>query len=256
MRFLDTEVKYKKAPNALEVPKPKIIMRTLDGVPVEEVRVVADNRFEWKGKQLEVELKLLDPDTHEEVPETEALEILRHYKYKHIDRNGNVIEKIKNEWGKEFLPVEHFELKEDGTEEQVSPFPRTNVIEVPEENWIPSPTIDEFLIETIYEIFADNPVSAKKLFDEAEKRHRQDQIGLTKTNFSWGGFLQYYAFLCPHFRDGKFEWLMKLSSTKIGYDHLQDPPEKITVPIREAPTLKTLPPVMALVVAAKKKKKS
>jgi len=47
--------------------------------------------------------------------------------------------------------------------------------------------------------------------------------------------------------------LMKLSDTKLAYNHLQDPPVAMKAPIREAPTLKTLPPVQALVVASKKK---
>lgn len=247
------EVKYKKAGNELLVPKPEIRMRTLEGKLVNQVRVVADNRYQWKGKNLAIEIRLFDPDTNKQVPSSEALEILEHYKYKFIDEEGNIIEKVKNEFGKEVLPIQYFALQEDGEEKAVSPFPRTNIIEVPDENWVPSTSINGFVFDSIYEIFADNPIVAKHLFEEAEKRLKGDQVGIT--SFSWGGFIQYYAFLCPLLKDGKFVWLMKISGTKLLYNHLQEPPEKVKIPIREAPTLKTLPPVQALVVAAKKKKK-
>jgi len=250
---IDIEVKYKKAGNELLVPKPKIVMRTEDGKLVEQVRVVTDRRFKWKGKDLGVEVRLFDPDTQKQVPSSEALEILEHFGYRFLDEDGNEIRKIKDERGKNVLPVRYFIVKDDGTEEEISPFPRTDVIEVAEENWVPSTSIDGFLIESVYEIFSDSPVVLAKLYEEAEKRLKKDQIGLT--TFSWGGFTQYYAFLCPEIRDGKFVWLLKLTNTKLTYNHMQDIPAKVKIPIRKAPTLKTLPPVQMLVVAAKKKKK-
>ena len=257
MRFktsnIDVEVKYKKAGNELLVPRPNIIMRTFDGKLVKQVRVVADNRYQWNGKTLATEIKLFDPDTEEQIPSSEVLEILEHYKYKYIDEEGNIIEKVKDQYGKEVLPIQYFGVQEGGEEEECSPFSRTNVIEVVEENWVPSTSINGFVFDSVYEIFADSPAVAKRLFEEAEKRLKKDQVGVT--SFSWGGFIQYYAFLCPLLSDGKFVWLMKLSNTKLLYNYLQEPPEKAEIPIREAPKLKVLPPVQALVVAAKRKKK-
>ena len=258
MRFktanIDVEVKYKTAGNELLVPKPKIVMRSMDGQIVKQVRVVADNRFQWKGKDLQVELRLTDPDTNEKVPESEALEVLKHYGYAFLDEDGNKIEKVKVK-GKEVLPVQYFAVQPDGTEKECSPFPRTDVIEVLEENWVPSTSISDFVFGSIYELFADpeEVVDDKSLFEEAERRLKADQVGIT--NVSWGGFIQHYAFLVPFFKEGKYVWLMKLSTTKTRLNHLQDPPVKVKLPIREAPTLKTLPPVQALVVAAKRKKK-
>jgi len=247
-------VKYKKAGNELLVPKPKIIMRTEDGKLVEEVRVVADNRFQWNGKNLASEIRLIDPDTGNQVPSSEVLEILEHYAYKYLDEEGNEIKKVKDEEGRLVLPVLYYAVQEDGSEEECSPFPRTDVIDLQNEDyWVPSTSIDGFEFDSVYEIFSDSPVVAKRLFEEAEKRLKADQIGVT--TFSWGGFIQYYAFLCPLLKDGKFVWLMKLSVTKLLYNHLQEPPEKVKVPIREAPTLKTLPPVQLLVAVAKKKQK-
>lgn len=242
---IEVEVKYKKAGNELLVPKPPIRLRTFDNKLVQNVRVVADKRFLWHGKNLAMELKLIDPETQKEVPSSEALEILEHYKYKLVDEEGNEVDKED---------VQHFAVQKDGKETPVSPFSRTAIIDIPDENWVPSPSIEEFLITSVYEIFAGEKEKAvaRALFEEAEKRLNADQIGIT--NFSWGrGFIQYYAFLCPFFKDGKYVWLMKLSDTKLAYNHLQDPPVAMKSPIREAPTLKTLPPIQALVVATKKK---
>jgi len=250
---LDVEVKYKKAGNELLVPKPKIVMRTEDGKLVEEVRVVADSRFQWNGKNLASEIRLIDPDTGNQVPSSEVLEILEHYAYKYLDEDGKEIEKVKDEEGRLVLPVLYYAVQEDGSEEECSPFPRTEVIDLRNEDyWVPSTSIDGFEFDSVYEIFSDSPMVAKRLFEEAEKRLKADQIGIT--TFSWGGFIQYYAFLCPLLKDGKFVWLLKLSATKLLYNHLQEPPEKLKIPIREAPTLKTLPPVLAMVAVAKKKK--
>jgi len=249
---IDVEVKYKKAGNELLVPEPKIIMRSLEGKLVKEVRVVADNRYQWKGKTLATEIRLIDPDTQQQVPSSEVDEILEHYKYKFFDEDGNEIKKVKDVWGHETFPVQFFAVEPDGTEKEVSEFPRTNLIVVPEENWVPSTSINGFLFESVYEVFAENLEAAKKLFEECEKRLKADQVGIT--SFSWGGFIQYYCFLVPMFKDGKYGWLMKLTKTKLAYNHLQDPPTAVKVPIREAPKLETLPPVQALVVAAKKKK--
>lgn len=242
-------MKYKKAPNPLVVPKPQIAMRDYDGKPVEKIRVVADNRFTLKGKELRVEMRLFDPETNEEVKPSAAINQVAKYKYQYINNEGRILEKIKNEEGKEVWPINYFAVKPDGTEEQVSPFKRTNLIDIPEENWIPSTAVDDFIIDKVYEIFGDNPISIKKLYEEAERRMKADQIGIT--TFSFGGFSQSYAFLCPYFQQGQFVWLMKLSKAKLGTNHLQDPPTEAKIPIVEAPTLKTLPPLQALVLTAK-----
>ena len=244
----------KKARNELLVPKPIIRMRTVEGKLVEQVRTAEDIVYMRNGKHLAAELKLTDPETQEAVPSSEALAILKHYKYRAIDEDGKEVEKIKDEKKREVLPVLYFALQPDGTEEEVSPFSRNSVIEVPDEDWVPSTGIEGYTIYGDYEIFSDSPMVAIKLFEEAEKHLKADEIGIT-TFVHREGFKQYYAFLCPLFREGKFVWIMKLSNSKPVYDHMQEPPVKVKVPIREAPTLKTLPPVQALVVAAKRKKK-
>jgi len=257
MRFktsnIDCEVSYKKAGNELLVPKPEIRMRTFDGKLVSEVRTIAKSRFQRNGKDLEVQLTLKDTETGEVVDSSKALAILENYKYAYVDEDGKVVEKTKDAFGEEIMPISYFRVREDGTEEEVAPFTRTNLIEIPEENWVTSPSIEAFLIKDIYEIFPKDEQSAIKLFEEAERRLKADQVGVV--TFSFGnGFLQYYAFICPYFQEGKFVWLMKLSDTKPVYNHLLEPPIKAKLSIREAPPLATLPPVQVLVATAKRKK--
>jgi hypothetical protein len=79
-------------------------------------------------------------------------------------------------------------------------------------------------------------------------------VGITTYSFG-NGFVQYYAFLVPMLSDGKFVWLVKLSDTVDEYQQMKDIPSKVKIPVREIPTLKTLPPVQALIVPTKKKKK-
>jgi len=243
---IDEEVKYKPAGNELLLPKPEIRMRSIaDGKLVQQVRVVAQRRFQWRGKDLASEIKLIDPETQQPVPSSEALEVMDHYKYKFLDEAGNELKEDD---------IQHYAVNpETGAETPVQPWERTKVIEVPEDNWVDSTVVDAFLITNVYEIFSEEPEVAKKLFEEAEKRLKKDQVGIT--TFSFGGFIQYYCFLVPMMKDGKFVWLMKLTDKKLAYNHLQEPPTEVKVPIREGAKLETLPPVQALVVAVAAKKK-
>jgi len=196
----DIEVKYKPAGNELLVPEPQIRMRTVDGKMVQKVRTIAKKRFQWCGKDLAVDMKLTDPETQKEVPISGALEILDHYQYRLLDEEGNL-------WKEE--EIRYYAVKEDGSEMECSPYERTKVIEIPDENWVPSTATDDFLFHNIYEIFSEDKKIAQILFEEAEKRYKADQVGIA--TFSFGGFIQYYAFLVPMVRDGKFVWLMKLT---------------------------------------------
>jgi len=241
----EIDIKYKPAGNELLIPEPQIRMRTVDGKLVEKARVVAKNRFTWQGKNLAVDIKLIDPDTQKEVPVSEALEILDNYKYKYLAEDGGELQEEE---------VAYYAVQPDGSEKEVSPYPRTDIIEIPDENWVPSTSIEGFLITSVYEIFTEEKRDAIRLFEEAEKRLKADQIGIT--TFSWGhGFKSYYVFLCPLFKDGKFVWLMKFTDQKLAYNHLQDLPTAPKTPLRQAPVLETLPPPQVIVLATKRKKK-
>jgi len=236
-------VKYKPAGNELLIQEPQVRMRTVDGKAVEKARVVAKNRFTWQGKNLAVEMKLVDPESKKEVPLSEALEILDKYKYKYLAEDGS---EIKEE------DIAYFVVQPDG-EKEYSPYPRTDIIDIPDENWVPSTSIEAFLITNVYEIYTEDKKTAIFLFEEAEKRLKADQIGIA--TFSFGGFKAYYVFLVPLMKDGKYVWLMKFTEQKLAYNHLQDPPVTPKIPIREAPTLQVLPPIQAVVATVAEKKK-
>jgi len=248
MRFktstIDVEVKKAKIGNKLLVREPKIVHRTEDGTLVEQVRVVEDKIYVWKGKPVACETKFIDPETEKEIPSSEVIEILKHYKYRMLAANGEIVDKEE---------LYDYEVKEDGSEELCAPFESTKTIEIPDENWIPSTSMDSFLITNIYEIYGATKEDKRKLFEEAEQRLAKDLVGLT--TFSFGGYKQYYAFVCPVIMEGKFVWLLKLTNTELEYRHLEDIPAKMKVPIKERPKLKTLPPVQALIVASKQRKK-
>lgn len=235
---IDVEVKMKPVGNDLVVPKPEIKMRTVNGEPVEKVRAIADKRYLWinHGKDLMAEVKLTDPETNAVVLASEALEILNHYNYKLIDPKGNAVKEDD---------VEYYYIDDKGEEQVVRPFDRTEVLEIPEENWVPSVTVDDFVITSVYELFTDDKADMMKLWEEAERRIKEDVVGVT--TFSHGrGFQEYYAFLDPVVRENKFVWLLKLTDTKMRLDHMMEiPAAKVTIKV--APTLKILPPIQAVV---------
>jgi hypothetical protein len=248
---IEVDVKMKPVGNEIMVPRPDIKMRRVDtGEALEKVRVVADKRILWvgHGKQLASETRLIDSETEKQVPSSEALEVLEHYNYKLLDSKANVVD--EKEMG-EF--VEYYYVDEKGEEHVVRPFERTTVLDVPEENWVPSTIVDEFVIMAAYELYTDKKADVIKLWEEAEKRLKEDTVGVT--TYSHGrGFVQYYAFLVPVVREGRFVWLLKLTDTKVRLDHLMEIPAKVKIPIKEAPTLETLPPVQLIVATSRKKK--
>lgn len=242
---IDVEVKKAKIGNKLLVHEPKIVHRTEDGTLVEQVRVVEDKIYMWQGKPVACETKFIDTETEKQIPSSEVIEILKHYKYRMLAANGETVDKEE---------LYDYEVKEDGSEEMCAPFESTKTIEIPDENWVPSTSMDPFLITNIYEIYGATKEAKRKLFEEAEQRLAKDLVGLT--TFSFGGYKQYYAFACPVIMEGKFVWLMKLTNIEIEYRHLEDIPAKMKVPIKERPKLKTLPPLQAVVAASTHRKKA
>jgi len=190
----EVEVHLKKAGNELVVPKPQIVMK-VNGNPVQEVRVVVEKRFLWRGKGVELAsvTKLVNPKDEKQVPSHEVLEVLDRYSYRYIDELFNEIEKKQ---------VEYYAVYPDGKEEPIRPFERTKVIKIPEENWVPSVVVAEFEIENVYELYSTKDEVVRKLYEEAERRLKKDQVGVT--TFSFGGFNHYYIFLVPYLKEGKF----------------------------------------------------
>ena len=242
----DVRVYKQKVGNALVIKDPEIMMQ-VDDRPVRGVRTVSQSHWEQVGTgiTLAAETTLKDSKGNT-VPISQALCILDHYKSIDLNEKSEEIDKKK---------IRFYILNPDGSVgEEVMPFPPTDRIEINQENWIPSTVIEEFLIKEEYELPAADPHNDAKLFKEAEDAAKRDEIAITV--FSNGGFIQYYAFLVPFFKDGQFVWLLKISDKKVEHRCLRDIPG-VTVPIREVKTLETLPPIQQLltVPTAKKKKK-
>jgi hypothetical protein len=217
----------------------------VNGSPIQEVRVVVEKRYLWRGKgiQLASVTRLLNPKDEKEVPSHEVLEVLDRYSYKYVDELFNECD---------MKEVEYYAVYPDGKEEPIRPFPRTDIIKIPEENWVPSVVLDDFEFENVYELYATKDEIIRKLYEEAEKRLKKDQVGIA--TFSFGGFVSYYAFLVPYVKEGKFGWLVKFTSRKTQPNYSMDIPVKAKIPVK-APTLQVLPPIQAVVATAKKKKK-
>jgi hypothetical protein len=179
----------------------------------------------------------------------EVLEVLNHYASYTLGPANEVIDKDKVE-------IFNYQVLEDGKEELVQPFKRFNTLEIPEENWVPSTSINwtDYLIDSIYEMFSESPAGKRMLFEEAEKRLQKDQVGIVVV--SWGGFKQQYAFVFPHIHEGKFVWLAIFCSGQVKHQNEQEVPIRVKVPVREAPTLNRLPPIKALLVATPPKKRN
>lgn len=242
---MEVEVSLKKAGNELVVPKPQILLKVNDA-PVQEVRTIVEKRYLWRGRgiQLASVTRLVNPEDHAEIPSHEAIEVLGRYSYKYLDEMFNECDKKE---------IEYCAVYPDGKEEPVRPYPRTDTIKIPEENWVPSVILDEFEIENVYELYSTKEEAIRKLYEEAEKRLKQDQVGIA--TFSFGGFQLYYIFLVPYVKEGRFGWLVKFTGRKTMPNYSMEIPVKPKIPVKEAPTLRTLPPIHALVLASKKKKK-
>ena len=167
-----------------------------------------------------------------------------------VTKNGEVLEGFN--WRNytedhEEIPakeLQYFLRKEDGSEQPVRPFDRTAEIKLIKE--VPATSMNGFLVESYYELFHKEESIINALYEEAERYIKDDLVGIAL--FSWGrGFKQYYAILYPLLQDGKFVWVMKLTQTRIVYQHLMEIPT-MKVPIKQPPTLETLPPVEALIV--------
>jgi hypothetical protein len=250
---LDIEVAYKRAPLQLLAAEPRIRLRDPDGQLLTDKRVVTDASFVWKGKgeTLIAETKFYRQEgkTKKEVPSTEVLEILNHYQTYVLDPAFSVVDKEKVE-------ILHYEVLENDQENLVQPFKRFGTLEIPEENWVPSTNITwtDYLIESIYELFTESPAGKRMFFEEAEKRLAKDQVGIAVV--SWGGFKQQYVFVFPYVREGKFGWLAIFCAGQVAHQCAMDIPERLKIPIKEAPTLQRLPPVQALIVATPPRKKT
>jgi hypothetical protein len=250
------EIKKKPIANEILTSEPDLATMANDQ-PVQKLRVVTEKKFLWlgKGKELQATVILTDPETKKPVPTSEAVEILEHYENKWLDPTFG---EVKDDDVHYFVVADDgtIALNADGSKKEVAPFDPSDTIEIEDQNWIPAPNLEEWKISYVYELYASTKAGMQKLFEEWERHEKRDEIGIT--TFSNGhGFKQYYAFLVPFQREGKWVWLLCLSDTKKKYDHTEDVPTSAKVPIKPVPTLSKLPPIQELLIvpaAARKRK--
>jgi len=250
----DVRVYKRRVSNALLIQDPQLT-ELVDGEPVRECRVVDQAYWEQvgTGEVLQVETTLKDAKGNV-VPVAGARCILEHSKNLAVNEKGETVDKKKIEY--------HLVNPDSSIGELVVPYSPTERIEVKETPaevkeqgdayWVPSTMIEGFLIHEEYELPVADPRNDLKLWTEADKAIKRDEIAIT--TYSNGGFTQYYAFLVPIARDGQFVWVLRVSNKKVEYNCLHDIPG-VKVPIREAKTIETLPPIQALLTVPTAKKK-
>lgn len=246
LKIGDVDVRcYKqRVGNDLLIQDPEIVA-LINDKPVRDVRTIAQCHWELigTGETLSVDTKLKDTKGND-VPQAKALCILEHTNNKVLNDKAEPADKKQL--------VFHL-LNQDGSiGDEVVPYPPTDKLEVLPENMIDSTILESFLIHEEYELPAADPRNDQKLFTEAERALKADQIGIT--TYSNGGFSQYYAFIVPVLRNGQFVWVLKISTKKVKYNCLHDVPSKTGIPFKETKTLETLPPIAALLTVPSKKK--
>ena len=170
----------------------------------EELSVTVPVRFEKvTAKQVQEKLKIV----HRHVSGVEVFNKPSPYKWGWYDAEGN--EYPENE-------IKHYQILPDGREIEVKPFERTKTLKI--FKLLPATSLSEFLVESQYEVWAEAETNIPALLKFAEYLSRKDAMAVCK--FSFGrGFKEYYGFLYPIFREGKFLLIMALTMQRIQYEH-------------------------------------
>jgi hypothetical protein len=239
----DVRCLKKKVANALTIQEP-LLVDVVDGKPIKIVRVPAKAHWELigTGEMLQAET-VLKNEKGEVIPTSAARFILEKTHNVAVDEKSNEVDKTK---------ITTHLLNPDLTVgEEVAPFPPTDRIEIEQGDWVPSTFVDQWLVSEEYELPAADPRNDAKLWKEAEEALKRDEVAM-KT-FSNGGFTQYYCFLAPCLKEGKFVWVLKLTNKQLDYRQLRDIPAPATAALREVKTVQTLPPIQAIITVPKKK---
>jgi hypothetical protein len=102
---------------------------------------------------------------------------------------------------------------------EVTPFPRTKILE--SLKLMDTVVLDEFLIESSYEVWAADPNDSPALLKLANYLRKNDKVVVSKHSFG-RGFNQNYALLYPVFKDGSFVLVMALTKMRKEYKHLME----------------------------------
>ena len=112
--------------------------------------------------------------------------------------------------------IEFLQILPDGSEKAVEKFKRTAIIEV--EKIIPALKIDNYLVESRYELWAENVPAIWRLCEQLQK---QDLAAVARFTFG-NTFRDYYAILHAHVEEGKFVLIMDLTRMNLALKHLMN----------------------------------
>ncbi|MEM2352149.1 MAG: hypothetical protein QXT26_07055 [Thermoproteota archaeon] len=152
-------------------------------------------------------------------------------KYFELDDDGKLTDvEVKEE------EIKYYQVLEDGTEQEVEKMKRTEVVEVIDA--IPMEMIDEYAVESTYEIWVEDQKTAHSLYELVQKLLR-DRTALI-TTFTFGGFTAYTGILTPIVRDNGFCLAMHLASSLRKFEHLMPIPKGEAV-VEKPKTVKIAP---------------
>jgi len=125
--------------------------------------------------------------------------------------------------------VEYYQII-DGQEIPVEKFKRTKTLEVI--NYIDRAKIDNYLIESLYEIWSDVE-GGVNLWRFAEWLNNKDKMAVVRFTFG-NSFIEYYGLIYPHIEGDRYVLVMALTRMNIEYNHLM-PIKPVSAVEREQP---------------------
>jgi len=132
--------------------------------------------------------------------------------------NCNKVVSTKKAWLDDALNIYDgkqvkFYQKVNGEIIEVEPLERTKELKI--EKLIPAPSLEDFLIESEYEVWSEN---ARGLWKLADYLIKNDKIAVARHSFG-NTFVENYALLYPIVRNGKFVLVMALTKMKKEFKH-------------------------------------
>ena len=167
---------------------------------------------------------------------TETGEIFESFNYIWVDEDDNEVSPSE---------IKEYEVQDDGTEELVSLFTKTNIVEF--KNTLPAQFKDALLQEGLYTIYTANTEGAM-LLEEALVDAMVRNVVYYKEGFVWKkGMTQYHAIFYPYrHSDGSFAWMLMTTRGKATLKGLMQSKAKQEVK-QEGKKLETLSSLSALI---------
>jgi len=201
---LETTKQDQKAPRAFHGFITKLIYNN-EGLSVEtEIRYEKLDARKIVEKRMQIEHRLADGTPVYNRPD-------KAYRYGWFDtEEACETQKLHQE-----SEVHHYQKLPDGSELEISPFqrvgnPKSNGRPIQIAKTIPSVKVDEYLVESVYQLWSDNIPALQQI---AEDLTKHDQVAYFP-DFSFGGYIVYHAFISPTYDQGNFQLQMNLARIK------------------------------------------